>query len=267
MSTTVEDGPSRTQAIELPTELITEIVAIIADDASNAEAFSALTAASLVSRVWNTICRPHVFRTLSFSYQNTDARLSFLHFEAPHLSGYVRELHLGWRRVYCTPSEWLPECFGRLKNLRELHLEHGIMNLSMAPPSLAAGIRSMLAAPRLRKLSLHYWAFVEDSSDLLSMLPSTLEELSLQNIEELSFQNIILTDAENTLPSTTHLQALRSLHLAEIFHPMLRTRTFALCPNLDCLRIRWSYLQPWDLPSWIPATLTELTLDGVSLSS
>ncbi|KAF7422983.1 hypothetical protein PC9H_011147 [Pleurotus ostreatus] len=39
-------------------------------------AFSTLTAGSLVSRTWSTICRPHVFRTLSLSCQNADARLS-----------------------------------------------------------------------------------------------------------------------------------------------------------------------------------------------
>lgn len=51
-----------------------------------------------------------------------------------------------------------PECFGRLKNLRVLYLDPRISGLLL---ELAAGITSVLAAPRLCKLVLRGWDFAE----------------------------------------------------------------------------------------------------------
>lgn len=84
----------------------------------------------------------------------------------------------------------------------------------------------MLAAPHLRKLSLH------GSSDLISMPPIALEELSLKKI--------LMTDvgAKALKPSIIRLEALRTLHLRDVFHPMLDSDPF-VCPNLNCLSIEY----------------------------
>lgn len=158
-------------------------------------AFGALATASLVSRAWNTICRQYMFRRFDASDEN----LAFLHFEAPHLSEYIRELHLWWNNDECTASEWLPECFCRLKNLREVHLGGGISQLSTVPAALGAGIVIMLAAPRLRKLLLRGWSF-SGVSGLLSLFPVTPEALVLIDISA--------TDDEvKASPSTIRLEA------------------------------------------------------------
>lgn len=81
----------------------------------------------------------------------------------------------------CTAADWLTECFGRLKNLSGLHLDPWLQD-PMALTPLASGIASLLAALRLHKLVLRDWCFAEDASDLLSMLPATIEELILEDI-------------------------------------------------------------------------------------
>ncbi|KAJ8697502.1 hypothetical protein PTI98_004303 [Pleurotus ostreatus] len=249
------------QPEKLPVELIAEIIAIVADGAQKCNPqndenhpFWTLTASSLVSRTWTTICRPHIFHTLSISTENTTARLSFLHFDAPHLSEYIRTVHLWWNDDSCTALAWFPECFARLKNLRALHLENGISSLSMAPAPLSAGIVSMLAAPRLCKLALNGWGFASDASDLLSMLPATLEELKLEDIME--------THVTEKAPPTVRFDALRTLELLDVFHPMLEFKSFIDCPNLECLTARYHY-EPWNLPPWIPDELSELELYAV----
>ncbi|KAF9490495.1 hypothetical protein BDN71DRAFT_187417 [Pleurotus eryngii] len=252
------------QPEKFPVELIAEIIAIVADGTQECNPkndenhpFWTLAASSLVSRTWTTICRPHIFHTLSISTENTTARLSFLHFDAPHLSEYIRTVHLWWNDDSCTALAWFSEFFARLKNLRALHLDHGISSLSMAPASLSAVIVSTLAAPRLCKLVLNGWGFASDASDLLSMLPATLEELKLEDIME--------THVTEKAPSTVRFDALRSLELLDVFHPMLEFKSFIDCPNLECLTARWYHYEPWILPPWIPDGLSELELYGMSL--
>lgn len=203
-----------------PVELVFEIIAIIApedDDhnppeyiqyvpASEREAISTLAAASLVSRAWNAICRRYMFGRVCVSTKNLSARLSFVHFEAPHLSEYIRKLHLWWNKDSCTAAEWFPECFCRLRNLRQLDISGvsgGNLNLSTAPAPLATGIVTMLACPCLRKFVLCEFVFAKDASDLLSILPASLEELSLDDIETIDDN-----DAPMKKPSTLRLEAL-----------------------------------------------------------
>ncbi|KAF9487037.1 hypothetical protein BDN71DRAFT_1500056 [Pleurotus eryngii] len=258
-----EHRTSCLQQGKLPPEVIAEIIATVADGTNfdsadpdrDPDIHHPLANASLVSRTWNTICRPHVFRTFSISSTNTSARLHFLHFDAPHLSGHIRTVRL-WLEGEgaCPSSEWYPACFGRLTNLRALHLDHGIASLLKEQEFLAAGISAMLAAPCLRKLVLRGWDFSTGASDLLAMLPPTLEVLMLDLISATPEGNA----AQPTSP--LRLDALRHLELQAVFHPMLTFTRLIECPNLQRLTAGWYAYQSWNLPPWIPDTLSELVL-------
>ncbi|KAG9219620.1 hypothetical protein CCMSSC00406_0006058 [Pleurotus cornucopiae] len=259
-----------TPMIRLPIEIIAEIIAAVVDGTEftsedpdfypGRDEHHPLAAASLVSRTWSTICRPHIFRIISISTRTMDDRLWFLHFEAPHLSEFIHVVHLQCDYDPDTTLAWYPECLGRLKNLRVLHLDSWMSTLLLEPGPLSAGISSMLAAPCLRKLALRGCDLSEDASDLRAMLPVTLKELVLEGISATS-------DIEGKTTSTPRLEALRSLKLQEIYHPMFRLKNFIECPNLDRLSAHWYSGQPWDLPPWVPSSLSELVLCGMSLSS
>ncbi|KAF9498008.1 hypothetical protein BDN71DRAFT_1444093, partial [Pleurotus eryngii] len=47
-------------------------------------------------------------------------RLHFLHFDAPHLTPYVLEVHVLWGGGGNEPASWVTTCFGSLKNLSRL---------------------------------------------------------------------------------------------------------------------------------------------------
>lgn len=256
--------------IRLPIEIIAEIISAVVDGTGftsedpdfhpGRDEHHPLAAASLVSRTWNTICRPHIFRIISISTRTMDDRLWFLHFEAPHLSEFILVVHLQCDYEPDTTLAWYPECLGRLKNLRVLHLDSWMSTLFPEPGPLSAGISSMLAAPCLRKLAFRGCDLSEDASDLRAMLPVTLEELVLEGISATS-------DIEGKTTSTPRLEALRSLKLQEIYHPMFSLKNFIECPNLARLSAHWYSGQPWDLPPWVPSSLSELVLCGMSLSS
>lgn len=135
---------------------------------------------------WNAICRLHIIHAIHCLLRKGQHPV---HLDAPHLSEYVRKIKL-YSQQFKTRSpalEWLPECFGRLKNLSVLSLEppRRFPFNSMAPaPKLAAGISSMLSAPYLRKLVLHGWSFSNSTSNLLSMIPATLEELIIEDFHD-----------------------------------------------------------------------------------
>ncbi|KAJ8697523.1 hypothetical protein PTI98_004320 [Pleurotus ostreatus] len=256
-----------TPMIRLPIEIIAEIIAAVVDGTEfnsedpdfypGREEHHPLAAASLVSHTWSTICRPHIFRIISISTRNMDDRLWFLHFEAPHLSEFILVVHLQCDYEPDTTLAWYPECLGRLKNLRVLHLDSWMSTLFPEPGPLSAGISSMLAAPCLRKLAFRGCDLSEDASDLRAMLPVTLEELVLEGISATS-------DIEGKTTSTPRLEALRSLKLQEIYHPMFSLKNFIECPNLARLSAHWYSGQPWDLPPWVPSSLSELVLCAVS---
>lgn len=248
----------------LPVEIISEIIALLAeDDQERRGAAWNLGPASLVSHLWNSICRPHIFHTIAVGFGKASlmARFSFLHFEAPHLSVFIHQLQLySWPSDDCIVEEWFPECCGRLKNLRVLSLEpHALRmyHLSMAPAPFAAGILSMLSVPRLRKLVLRGWSFSEEASDLLTMLPANLEHLILEDIG---------VNDRMCKPETVCLDALRSIEFVQVHHPMLELESFIQCPNLRSVTAQWHFYQQWSLPPWIPDTLSELSLCGMSCS-
>ncbi|KAF7433705.1 hypothetical protein PC9H_005668 [Pleurotus ostreatus] len=267
MAMSATRGPERRvlhhQPGKLPLEVIAEIIATVADGTDfdsadpdrDPDVHHPLADASLVSRTWNTICRPHVFHTLSISSTNTSARLHFLHFDAPYLSDHIRTVRLWLEGEYaCPDSEWYPACFGRLTNLRALHVDHGIASLLKEQELLAAGISAMLAAPCLRKLVLRGWDFSTGASDLFAMLPPTLEDLMLELISA-------TTEGDTAQPtSPLRLYALRHLELQAVFHPMLTSTRLIDCPNLQRLTAGWYAYQSWNLPPWIPDTLSELVL-------
>ncbi|KAF7424762.1 hypothetical protein PC9H_010073 [Pleurotus ostreatus] len=261
----------------LAVELIAAIIDIVADGYRDSLAtqrepliFSTLAAASLVSRTWNTICSAYIFRTIKITAPgDPGAQLSFLHFEAPHLSGHIHKLKLKWDGR-CTNDDWLSDCFRQMKNLRELRL-HGAETIN-EPYVAPVGMKPMLAAPYLRRLVLCGWYFAEDGSDLVGMLPDTVEELVLKRLgpppqarSPHAFpNNTVAPDSNANTPSSTgrRLENLRSMELIYIFLPLLNLKTFIECPNLRRFSVGWSELESrWDLPQWIPASLWELSLE------
>lgn len=262
-----EHRTSYHQPGKLPLEIIAEIIATVADGTDfdsadpdrDPDKHHPLANSSLVSRTWNTLCRPHVFGTLSISFTNTYDRLHFLHFDAPHLSEHIRtvRLWLGFEDGF-PASEWYPACFGRLTNLRALQIDHGIASLLKEQALLAAGISAMLGASCLRKLVLRGWDFSTGASDLLAMLPPTLEVLTLELIGA-------TPEGSAAHPaSPLRLDALRHLELQAVFHPTLTSTRLIECPNLQRLTAGWYPHQSWDLSPWIPDTLSELVLQGMS---
>ncbi|KAF9490496.1 hypothetical protein BDN71DRAFT_1454188 [Pleurotus eryngii] len=255
----------------LPVELVSEIIAIVAPEESknpqpvmymsNAEqeAFRTLAAASLVSHSWNAVCRRHIFHTVFMFSSNTSARLSFLHFNAPHLAEYIHRLCVWWNDDDPRPASecrWLAECLYRMKNFRELILVSILWGPFAERRIFAAGGMPVLAASRLRKLALRDWDFAEDAYALLSMLSPTLEELVLENISTVSI--------EMEAPPTTHLAALRRLVLVDTVHPMLSAENIE-CRRLQYLKLQWlRNTYSWNMPPWIPASLSEFALISVS---
>ncbi|KAL4265862.1 hypothetical protein AB1N83_003628 [Pleurotus pulmonarius] len=249
------DVEQKYQPQALPSELIEEIIAVAANSGPTPREVSQfLAAGSLVSRIWNIFCRPYIFHTITISFRDANARLSFLHFQAPYLSQHIRTLDLHfWPSHRFLAEEWLPECLGRLTNLRVLRFEpERSFNLLRAPALLTAGIMTILFAPHLRKLVLRGWTFVTDASDLLSMLSPTLEELVIWDVS--------VRDAAGKGSTTIRLEALRSLGLINVSHPLLGFGNFFECPNLQSLVARWPRFHEWDVPLWLPDSLSELRL-------
>ncbi|KAG9219640.1 hypothetical protein CCMSSC00406_0006038 [Pleurotus cornucopiae] len=259
---------ARAERRALPVELVSEIIDIVAPQESNnphpvtymsnadQEAFRTLVAASLVSHSWNAVCRRHIFHTVFMFSSNTSTRLSFLHFQAPHLAEYIRRLYVWWNDDDPRPAsecQWLAECLYRMKNFRELILVSILAGLPTERRILAAGAMPILYASRLRKLSLRDWDFAEDAYDLPGMLSPTLEELVLENIRT---ENI-----EMEAPPTTHLAALRRLVLVDTVHPMLSAENIIECRCLQYLELQWLHdTDSWNMPPWIPASLSEFAL-------
>lgn len=273
---------------QLSVELILEIIAVVAsplvapdrdttvhsdpeelvrfESSTEYRAFRTLTAASLVSRTWNDLCRPHIFRTLFISTKNPIARLTFLHFSAPHLAEHIRVLRLWWnhnhpdlRALHTLNMGWFPSCFTRLTNLQELYLGQWFGRRVVPPAPLTVGMSSIFSAP-LRKLVLRGWGFSGKSYlPAFSMLAHTLEDLRLDKI---------VTDEIElpTPPDHIRLEALRNLELRDIDHPVLRCPNFIECPNLRRFTARWTCFEPWCVPTWVPANLPELVLEGTSLT-
>lgn len=110
----------------------------------------------------------------------------------------------------------------------------------------------MLSAPLLHKLVLRGWSFPMGASDVLSMLSATLEELIIQDIA--------FWDSEGEGSSIIRLEALRSLELIGVSHSLHQFDNFIECPNLQSFTAQWPRQQYMKLPSWLPDSLSKLSL-------
>lgn len=256
---------------QLPLELIHHIVEPLAQRDASGSVPPALVACSLVSRTWNHICRLHIFHTIVLASNSLPARLSFLHFKAPHLSQYVLNLHISLHdRNIRTAKAWFPDCLKRLKNLRVLRIENFIFD----PPALrglhALGIMSVLATARIKQLDLVCWDEVDSEDEpalltILSACSSTLEKLSLQILERADLPTIPERIANGPrTPLTVCLNGLRELKILEVF-PRFHRADHLECPHLEHLRLEHRGHGPWQLPSYVPVGLCELVIEGAVL--
>ncbi|KAF7424774.1 hypothetical protein PC9H_010085 [Pleurotus ostreatus] len=112
-----------------PTELATKIIAIIEDghhSKHHQRGQSPLADIALVSHTWNAVCRLHMFNTVTLYSDTVHSRLSFIHFQAPHLSQYIRELYFqpsAAERI-ASKAEWFPACFAQFDNLDKIRFEN-----------------------------------------------------------------------------------------------------------------------------------------------
>ncbi|KAF7416254.1 hypothetical protein PC9H_002519 [Pleurotus ostreatus] len=249
---------------QLPNEMVRQMAGILRD----ASDFPTLLECSLVCHVWNDIFRPYTVHTVVVRAQNFYTRLEFLNFTAPHLSKHIVELTLQWDDCILDTPEWIPGCLLRLHGLRALRLK----NYRAAPPPMvpapfALGILSLIAAVPLKALYLESWSFLEDASDLLRILSCCSGSLEDLFIQKTAYDHGTIADdggtvlGGGTVLSTVCLESLRILRLFEwIGSAPLPTTELLQCPNLERLEITRTHAGPWDIPSWIPAGLSELVL-------
>lgn len=238
----------------LPTELIIKILGIVGAYWHGIK--PPLAACALVSHTWNTLCRPHMFHTVTVYANTVLPRFSFLHFQAAHLCKYIRAVYFEASAAarIVAKAEWFPECFARLTNLHKLRL------FSCVDGPLPAASLAAFAAPQLRKLYIQGWQFA-GVYDLLSMFPPTLEELQVDCIKfDRSPDSVASRALELKAPRIpgVRLEALRNL---EIYHgdELFATPHLIECPNLARLFICWPG-ERMHLPPWLPASLPELVL-------
>lgn len=255
-------------AKQLPLELIHHIVEPLAErGTSSGSVPPALEACSLVCRAWNHICRLHIFRTIVLG-RSSAPQLSFLHFEAPHLSKYIVNLHMIFDdRTVAAAEDWFPDCLKRLEKLHVLRID----NFICIPPTLPAlytlGIMSLIATAHIEQLDLVYWDTLdmEDEPALLPMVSAcstTLQKLSIHICERDDPPAMpASTPSKPSAPLNIHLDTLRELKITAGF-PRFRQADHIEYTNLECLTIKYRGDGPWRIPSYIPAGLCELVLEG-----
>ncbi|KAF4585308.1 hypothetical protein EYR40_002145 [Pleurotus pulmonarius] len=220
-----------------------------------------LLACSLVCRSWNQICRAHVFRvvTLKHGQDVLTRRLSFLHSTAPHLYKNIRRLNVFLEGDHRTFAEWIPDCISRLTNVSALRLDAELIRGTVLDILSTSGIMSLLPTLRLKQLALDLWGVDGASLDLIPVLSAcatTVESLSLEIYEVYEHGEA----SASAPPSPVRLDALRHL---QIFSSIctLPSTTLIECPNLESLTLECFVGDGrWYIPSWIPATLSELIL-------
>lgn len=272
------------QSIRLPFELILRIIPFL-DDLPNVTkeeweqthllanskirrriGLPSLSSCSLVCHAWNDVCQPYIFRSIHVDCNNDpdfDA-FAFLHSMAPHLCKYILELRLRFCSDVVWVPAWMDACLSRFTNLRELELRYfSEMEPTVATP-LMRGIVSLLENISLKRLALLFWDKFDNALELsliLSACSTTLEELMIDSLLwELSHKTM------SFVPPAVHLQALRRLELDESTTPFAHTTTIE-CPGLDTFTISHYQSDPWGLPSWIPANISELNFRGATSSS
>ncbi|KAL4251361.1 hypothetical protein AB1N83_014492 [Pleurotus pulmonarius] len=236
-------------ATKVPVELIHLILAFISDDNDRHET---LAACSLVCRVWHNMCCCHIFQSVVIS-EHLAPRLTFFCATAPHLSEYIRDLNISWSRTNCFTPTWRWGSRAIFKNLRTLRLSNGTCSVS-GPSPLLSITAFLLAAPRLKELTLRGWAFSDLRSlyAMLALCSNTLEQLTFNGVSFIYWQE----DTNYVVSSPTRMGALRKLVSPPQYHPIIE------CPNLESLAIHVHPGDVWALPSWVPSGLRDLTLHG-----
>ncbi|KAF9499988.1 hypothetical protein BDN71DRAFT_1441021 [Pleurotus eryngii] len=96
------------------------------------------------------------------------------------------------------------------------------------------------------------------------MLPVTIEELIFEEIGSENIPDALVLPDHLEVKALSNvgvrLGFLRSMDIIYLYHPMPEFKTLLECPNLKRLCVRWSESPPWDLPLWVPASLSELEL-------
>ncbi|KDQ27976.1 hypothetical protein PLEOSDRAFT_158153 [Pleurotus ostreatus PC15] len=218
-----------------------------------------LSSCSLVCHAWNDICRAYIFRAIYIdcNEDTTFEAFAFLHSTAPHLCKYVRELRLRFCSDVVWVPAWMDACLSRFTNLRELELRYfSEMGPTVTTP-LVQGIVSLLATISLKRLALLFWDKFVNASDMSRILfacSATLEEFMIDCLLWEPSRRIM-----SFVPPVVHLKALRRLELDESITPFAHTNTIE-CPDLATFTISHYQDHPWELPPWIPASISDLNL-------
>ncbi|KAF4586612.1 hypothetical protein EYR40_010624 [Pleurotus pulmonarius] len=186
---------------------------------------------------------------------------SFLQFTVPHLCKHVLEFSLVFMfrgNIESIPG-WMDECLGRFKNLRELELIYGSAMEAAVSLRLAQGIASLLGTITLKHLSLAFRGSLDDPLRILPACSATLERLTIQGYDGYILATMLTT------PSVVRLEALRNVELYGPLNPFTQENTIE-CPNLESFTILHYNSSPWELPSWIPASIQKLVLQVSSRS-
>ncbi|KDQ32168.1 hypothetical protein PLEOSDRAFT_1100677 [Pleurotus ostreatus PC15] len=219
-----------------------------------------LLTCSLVCRTWKDVCQALIFRWIRiFCYEDMVDGFSFFHFTVPRLCKHVLEFSLVFSGDIESIPRWMDECLGRFTNLRKLELIYWSDMDAAVSLQLAQGIASLLNTINLKHLSL---LFCDNFDDLLRILPAcsaTLERLTIQGHDGYTPTTVLAT------PSAVRLEALRSAELYGLLNPFTQTNTIE-CPNLESVTILHYRRGPWELPPWIPASITKLILQVSSTS-
>ncbi|KAF9493563.1 hypothetical protein BDN71DRAFT_1450020 [Pleurotus eryngii] len=255
----------------LPPELIIKTIAFLDDRMMSNEEWQhkrsplskircpispSLISASRVCHTWNDFCRPLIFSRIYIDCEGfmEYADYAALHFEMPHLCKHIRELSLNITSAAAPPPEWLDDCLSRFTNLKELELR----NCSeFAQPGVNPSFVRAISASLLPNTSLKCLALIgfRDASDLLLVLSAcstTLEDLMIH-----CRQGEYSPATTAVVPSVLHMEALRSLELYLPPAPFTQADVIE-CPNLQTLFVFQESPVPWELPSWIPASISEL---------
>ncbi|KAF4586599.1 hypothetical protein EYR40_010611 [Pleurotus pulmonarius] len=178
----------------------------------------------------------------------------FLHFTAPHLCKYILELRIS----YCGDSvpAWMDACLSRFINLRELELYGWAGTRREIAAPITEGIASLLSSINLERLVLSFWDEDEDDSDMLLILSAcsgTIEDLSMDTLPPKRSVDL----------SAIPLQALRRLELNVCSLPFDEMSTI-VCPNLNAFAFNLHEDYAFELPSWLPASISELSIRASS---
>ncbi len=264
-------------SIRLPLELFVKIIPFLDDRLIGKEEWEfdysnrvwsnipvCLFACSLVCHAWNDLCRPLIFRSIHINCHEDieHSALWTLHFTRPYLCKYIRELRLSFSFETTPPlSDWIDACLRRFVNLRELELQFWSELQAEVRSRLLPGITSMISTTGLKRLALQDWdtGLPSHLQPILFACSTTLEDLIIHFRSRGDLPTTV-----PVVPSTVvRLAALRRLELCEPPPSFARTVDIE-CPNLETFTTSYGGVNhPWELPSWVPESISELNLQGI----